>query len=118
MSDLRRGMRISHDLLLFCKTSAIEWNNLCDVLHTYDSVLSLQVNLDKTTIFFSPNTSENVQEEIKNSLNIRAINGIDKYLGVLLAFERSNKSHLSSIKDRMLEKFMIEREVCLCKLGD
>lgn len=73
-------------------------------MHTYESVSSRHVNLDKSTIFFSLNTSKNVQEEMKNLLNIRAINGIDKYLGDFLAFGRFKKSHLSSIKDRMLEK--------------
>lgn len=81
------------------------------------SMSGQQVNLDKLSIFFSPNTAETVVEKTKNFLKIRAISGIDKYLGVPLAFGRSKKKHLGAIKNKMISKVRAWKEGVPSQVG-
>lgn len=70
VTALRRGSHISHrfladDSLLFCRASAVECKNASDILRHNEMLFGQQINLDKSTIYFNPNTSNEVKNEIK-----------------------------------------------------
>lgn len=67
-----------NESLLFCRNLALECRNICDMLRLNEDVSSQQVNLDKSTILFNPNTTSEVKGEIVDILNVGAIKGIDK----------------------------------------
>lgn len=59
----RNKMHISHlffadHSLLFCKANSLEWSRLIQVLDTYEHVSGQRLNKEKTSIFFSKNTSK------------------------------------------------------------
>ena len=67
----RGGPRLSHlffadDSLIFCKATFEECDELQRLLKVYEKASGQQLNRSKTSLFFSSNTSRDVQEEIKN----------------------------------------------------
>jgi hypothetical protein len=65
----KNGPRVSHlffadDSLLFCRTSMTQWNQLTQLLTTYEGASRQRLNNNKTAIFFSKNTPQMEKEEI------------------------------------------------------
>lgn len=63
----------ANDCLLFCKSTLEECEKIQQILAFYEEATGQVVNKDKTTLFFSKNTSVQSQVAIKNSLNVPAI---------------------------------------------
>ena len=62
ISICRGAPKASHffftdDNLLFCKANSNEGNKLKEILGLYESASGQKINTDKSSIFFSPNTS-------------------------------------------------------------
>ena len=77
-SICRAGLRIYHlffadDCLLFCKATPTECAHIQRILTWYEDASGQQVNSDKTTVFFSRNTLEVIQEELKVMLGVPII---------------------------------------------
>lgn len=69
------GPKLSHllfanDSLLFFRASEGECLTILDCLRSYEEASSQRVNLHKSGIIFSPNTSQNVRETIQAKLLI------------------------------------------------
>ena len=67
----RGGPRLSHlffanNSLMFCKATLKECDELQRLLAVYEKASSQSLNRAKTSLFFSSNTSREVQDEIKN----------------------------------------------------
>ena len=83
----RGGPILSHlffadDSLIFCKATLKECDKLQRLLAMYEKASGQQLNHAKTSLFFSSNTSRDVQEEIKNRLGAKIIKQHEKYLGL------------------------------------
>ncbi|WOL16390.1 hypothetical protein Cni_G25177 [Canna indica] len=64
------------------KASETHCRNLINILHTYGSFSGQNVNLDKSTIFFSKNTSLPIREQLAALLQVPNVGAQDKYLGL------------------------------------
>ena len=87
LSLCRQGPRITHlffadNCLLFCRSNVAERQKIQLLLDWYEAASGQQVNKANTTLFFSRNTSAEVQQEIKDLLGVPAIKHYDKYLGL------------------------------------
>ena len=51
------------------------------MLNCYEKDSGQMVNKNKTTIFFSLSTSDNIRQEIKEALGLQEITEYEKYLG-------------------------------------
>ena len=56
------------DCLIFCKASLEECDSLQRVLKVYEDAFGQQLNRAKTSLFFSCDTNQQLQEEIKTRL--------------------------------------------------
>ena len=56
------------DSLLFCKANVMECNVLMSILGVYEFASGQKINPNKSSVFFSPNTSLAARDEILNSL--------------------------------------------------
>jgi len=57
-----KGPRLSHlffadDSMIFCKANSVEWRRVMRILGIYEKVFGQQINLQKTSLFFSRNTN-------------------------------------------------------------
>ena len=91
------GPKLTHlffadDCLLLCRSTLEECEKIQRILAYYEEASGQVINRDKTTLFFSKNTSEQSQEVIKNSLNVPVIQRYEKYLGLPSFIGRSEKA--------------------------
>ena len=70
------------DNLLFCKASAQQYLDLVQILNSYEATLRQKINVNKSSVFFSPNTPNDVKEEILSILGPMQCSQQRKYLSL------------------------------------
>ena len=75
------------DSILFCKASAGECRELKVLLQKYEDASGQKINIDKSSIFFSPNTALEVREEIFATLGPMQDSRHSNTLAFLLSLE-------------------------------
>ena len=75
-----------------------------DVLATYEKGSGQKINRDKTNIFFSTNTSSDMQSRIQSILGVPAIRQYEKYLGLPALVGGAKKQSFIYIKERVWKK--------------
>ena len=121
-SICRNGPKLTYlffadDCLLFCQSTLEECVKIQQILAYYEEASGQVINWDKTTLFFSKNTSEQSQEVIKNSLNVPAIQHYEKYLGLPSFIGRSKKASFTQIKERIWSRMQGWKEKLLSQAG-
>ena len=79
------------DSLLFCKANSEECEKLKETLEKYEAASGQKVNSDKSFIYFSPNTTQELKEIIFNILGPMQDSRHNKYLGLPSIIGRSKK---------------------------
>jgi hypothetical protein len=102
----KKDPRLSHlffanDSLIFCKANSVEWRRLTKLLDKYEAALGQKLNKNKTSIFFSRNTSPEKQLEISQLSGLQATQSYDKYLGLPTLVGKSRSLAFGGIKDRV-----------------
>jgi hypothetical protein len=85
----KAGPAISHlmfadDLLLFGKATEENVKAITDTLDSFSSLSGQMVSLEKTSILFSKNTSQNVKTSLLRQTGYREVATFGKYLGIPL----------------------------------
>ena len=117
-----RGPKLTHlffadDSLLFCRATQAECHKIQDILNIYEKASGQQLNRTKTTIFFSHNTSQATQDDIKNILGVPSIRQYEKYLGLPSLVGKEKMACFSQIKDRVWSKVKGWKEKLLSQVG-
>ena len=99
ISISRGAPKISHlffadDSLLFCKANGAECNKLKEILRIYESASGQKINTEKSSIFFSPNTSQERKDEVLSILGPMNDSRHTKYLGLPSIIGRSKSKFL------------------------
>ena len=99
VSLCRKGPKISHlffanDSLLFCQARVGDVEKIQEILGKYERALGQKINSDKTTLFFSNNTSNVTKDEMKNLLGVAEIKEYERYLGLPTVVGRKKKGEL------------------------
>jgi hypothetical protein len=99
------------DSLLFCKANLVEWRRLTKILERYEVVLGQKLNKEKTSIFFSRNTSLEKREEIYRLSGLNATQCYEKYLSLPTMVGRSRYKAFKSIKDSLESTQQLEGQI-------
>ena len=87
----------------FCKANSQECRNVFKILAEYEEVLGQKIKKEKTSLFFSKSTKDDVKEEIKNVLGVNEIRSYERYLGLPSLVGRGKKASFS-YKERVWRK--------------
>jgi hypothetical protein len=104
-----QGSILSHiffadDSIIFCKANSVEWRRIMKILGIYEKGSGQKLNLQKTSLFFSRNTSQERKQEILSLSRLTETHRIDTYLGLPSFVGKSKIQSFGFIKDRVLKK--------------
>ena len=95
----RGDPKLSHlffidDSLIFCKATISECESLQRIFQVYENASGQQLNRAKSSLFFSTNTSMEVQEDIQERFGAQVIKQHEKYLGLPSLVGRKKKKRV------------------------
>ena len=81
------GPQISHlfftdDSIILCQATREDCSHLEQILETYEHASRQKINREKTSLFFNQNTTQDLQEEIKQCFGAEVIQQHEIYLGL------------------------------------
>jgi len=91
-------------LLIFCRAKINECEKLLEILATYERASGQQINRDKTTLFFSISTSQQMQASIQETIGLLVVKQYEKYLGLPSFIGQKKKESFNNIKQRVWKK--------------
>ncbi|XP_065623699.1 uncharacterized protein LOC136065014 [Quercus suber] len=92
------------DSLLFCNASSQECHTLTEILKKYEAASGQMINTDKSSIFFSHNTPQEVKDGILEILGPMQGTCHSKYLGLPSIIGKSKNEVFAEIKERVGKK--------------
>jgi hypothetical protein len=122
VSTSKRGPTVSHlffadDSLLFCRANMMQWNKLSNILHCYEMASGQKMNANKTSIFFSRNTTVAEKEQIQETAGIPIDQRYDTYLGLPALVGRSRMNAFRSIREKVWKRLQDWKNKFLSQAG-
>ena len=105
----RGAPSISHllfadDSIVFYRATVDECNRVVKVLEDYEADSRQKLNKDKTSLYFSKNTSRETKEYVKEKFGARIVQHHEKYLGLPLLVGKGKRKAFNQIKDQVGRK--------------
>ena len=88
----------ANDSILFCKANPEECQELKLILRRYEEASGQKINTDKSSMFFNPNTSQDIKDKILGPIQDSRHT---KYLGLPSFIGRSKTQVFSILKERI-----------------
>lgn len=92
------------DSLVFLEAKTEVCSNFKDLVMSFNEASGLSINFQKSSLFFSANTNEDMRNEIKDIFGMEVMTEGSKYLGLPMFWGRSKKEAMAFIKDKILGK--------------
>ncbi|XP_012853612.1 PREDICTED: uncharacterized protein LOC105973139 [Erythranthe guttata] len=105
------------DTLIFGKATEANSRVLKDILLKYARISRQEINFDKSTMKFSPSTTEELKHGLHQILGFRVVEQHDKYLGLPASIGRTKKEIFAYLRDRVWAKMKGWGEKQLSKAG-
>lgn len=118
----RRGPSISHlfftdDSLLFSRATEQDSRKLMQILKEYEKASGQLLNVRKSSLFFSPNTSRDTQCKVLDIIGVEGLQSHEKYLGLAALNGRSRKQILNYLVGNVRRKISGWKENVLSQAG-
>ncbi|PWA86639.1 hypothetical protein CTI12_AA135020 [Artemisia annua] len=105
------------DSLFFLKSDPAECQNLVNILARYCSASRQNINFTKSSALFSPNTPEDLQQQLCSLLNIQRMDPKACYLGLPSVIGQNKNELFSFILDKVLYKMQCWKQKLLSQAG-
>ena len=105
------------DNLLFCRVTVEECQNLLTLLEKYEAALGQAINRQKTSLFFSKNTRQDVRNTIQQMLGARVMHDCERYLGLPMTCGWSKVNTFKEIQEKISKHVMGWKEKFISKTG-
>lgn len=92
------------DTMFFCRANKKNAEGLKAILTTYETVSGQLINKQKSSMFFSKRTKQEVRDQMKSIMGIEKEGGVGKYLGLPEHFGRKKKDLFASVVDRIHQR--------------
>lgn len=119
---VRGAPPISHllfadDCYFFLRANKSEADVMKRILDRYEGVSGQVINKGKSTITFSPNTSEVDKTDVCEQLGVNVIQTPGTYLGMPMCIGRRKVATFSFLTDRVKQKIQGWQKQCISKAG-
>ena len=111
------NLMFADDSLLFCQTTRAEGEIIVEVLHTYARASGQSINLEKSSAYFSSNTSERQKGQILEILGVKEVDRFANYLGLPTLIGRAKYNTFSYLKDKVWKKLQGWKGMLLFRLA-
>ena len=111
------NLLFANDSLLFCQAIQNEGQAIMEILQTYAQALGQCVNLEKSSVYFSSNTTGSQRQQILQILGVKEVEGFESYLGLLTLIGRAKYHTFSYLKDRIWKKLQGWKCMLLSRAG-
>ena len=111
------NLMFANDSLLFCQASRDEGETITEILQTYERASGQSINLEKSLVYFSSNTSERQKGQILEALGVQEVDRFESYLGLPTLIGRAKYSTFSYLKDRIWKKLQGWKGMLLSRAG-
>ena len=98
------NLMFADDSLLFCQATPDEGETIAKILQTCERASRQSINLEKSLVYFSSNTSERQKGQILEVLGVKEVDRFESYLGLPTLIRRAKYSTFSFLKDRIWKK--------------
>ena len=105
------------DSLLFCQATVDECRRLLELFGKYEGASRQAINRQKTSLFFSKNTRQEVRNEIQQLLGARVMTKCEKYLGLPMPTGKSKVGTFKELHGRITKRVMGWKEKFISKAG-
>ncbi|XP_062010699.1 uncharacterized protein LOC133727086 [Rosa rugosa] len=92
------------DSMLYANACLEDCYQIQDVIETYGRASGQLVNFNKSSVVFSKNVSEFMQEEVSSLLRVEIVDSHEKYLGLPTYVGRKKTETFQYIKDNLAKK--------------
>ncbi|KAL6190712.1 hypothetical protein ACLB2K_037106 [Fragaria x ananassa] len=105
------GPLVSHfffadDSLFFLKASLYNCETLSDTFHLYCTTSGQSINVNKSSLYFSPNTRQEIVHLLSLVLNMKAVDDPGMYLGLPTVWGRSKVAALKYVKEKINKRIV------------
>jgi hypothetical protein len=87
------------------------------ILHIYEQASGQVINKEKSSILFSPNTSDHIRQQVRTILSISQEAMNERYLGLPVSVGKSRKRTFEYIKQKIWARIQGWKERLLSKAG-
>ena len=103
------GPKLTHllfanDSLLFCKATKQDCQKVMEILSTYERVSGKKLNRDKTSLFFSKSTANDMQNHIMSEFGVAEVKNYKEYLGLPALMGRNKRASFDKLKQRVWKR--------------
>jgi hypothetical protein len=118
----REAPRVNHlffvdDSLILMRARADDAKELRHILEVYEQASGQMINKDKSSIMFSPNTSQYRRNQMRANLSIVTEAKTERYLGLPVSVGKSRKKAFDYIKKKIWSRIQGWQEKLLSKAG-